>query len=90
VSVALSLLLAGEGKHRDVPAALNRDRDFPLMTRAIARYAAGKDLAPLGNEEPERLCVLVIDERCLVHAEAANLLANLEPLLSFRASAFPA
>ena len=84
------LLFSREGQERDIPAALYRDRYLSLVTCAVAGYAAGKDLAPLGNEEPEGLHVLVIDERRLVHAEAANLFPNLESSLPVRASAVSA
>ena len=56
------------------------------MPGAVAGDAAGKDLAPLGDEEPEGLHVLVIDERCFVDAEPAYLFPDLETSL-VRASA---
>ena len=59
------------------------------MPRAVAGYATGKDLAALGDEESERLDVLVINERRLVDAEAAYFFPDLEtPFV--RASAVPA
>ena len=78
----LTGLFTGEGQERDVPAALDRHGDLALMTGAIAGDAAGKDLAPFGDEELQGLEVLVVDERCLVDAEPADLFSDLEPLLA--------
>src|SRR5512134_760124 len=81
----LRLFLAGEGNERDVPAPLDRDGDLSLVPGAVAGDASGQNLAPLGNEEPERLDVLVIDEGRFVDAEAAHFLADLEPSPLFAA-----
>jgi hypothetical protein len=84
-----SLFLARKRQERDVSAPLHRDGDLALMPRAVAGDASGKDLATLGDEESERLDVLVINERRLVNAEAADLFPDLKtPLV--RASAVPA
>jgi hypothetical protein len=72
------LPLAGERQERNIPAPLHRHGHFALMPRAIAGDAAGKDLAPFGNEESEGLHVLVIDERGLVNTEPAHLLPDLK------------
>jgi hypothetical protein len=84
-----NLLLAGERKQRNIPAALNRNRNFPLVPRAIARNPAGKDLTALRNEEPERFEVLIVDERRLVDAEPAYLFSYLETSPLVRAFSVP-
>jgi len=85
----MTLFLARERQECDIPAPLHCDRDLALVPCAVAGYAAGEDFAALGNEEAQRLDVFVIDERCLVNAETAHLLPDLEtPLV--RASAVPA
>jgi hypothetical protein len=78
-SARASLFFAGKGDERNVPAALHRHGDFPLMSGAVARDSSRQDLAALGNEEPQSFYVLVIDKWRFIHAEAANFLANLEP-----------
>ena len=60
------------------------------MSRTVARDAAGKYLAALGQEKAKRLHVLVIDEGCLVHAEPAYFFPYLEPSPLVRAFAVPA
>lgn len=52
------------------------------MSRAVARNPSGKDLAALGDEEPERFYVLIVDKRRFVDAETAHLFSDLETSFS--------
>jgi hypothetical protein len=72
------LFFARERYQGDVSASLDRDGNFPLVSGAVAGYAPGKDFAPLGNEEPQRLDVFVINEGRFVHAEPAYFLSDRE------------
>src|SRR5580658_6609458 len=49
-----------ERKQRDHPRALYRDRQLPLMPRAVARGARGHDLAAFGDEALQRAHILEI------------------------------
>jgi len=78
----VELLFAGEWYHGDVSAPLDRDRDLSLMSGTVAGYAPGQDFAPLGNEKPQRLDILVVNERRFVHTEPAYLFSDLESSFS--------
>src|SRR3954465_14526841 len=65
-----------EGEKGDVARARDRDADLALVLRAVARDAAGGDLAAIGDELLEGLRVLVVDGRGLVRAVLADALAR--------------
>src|SRR5262249_49730100 len=58
----------------DVARALDRERHFALVQRAVSADAPRDDLAALGDEVLERLRVLVVDDLRLVRAELAYTL----------------
>src|SRR4030095_14811737 len=58
---------------RNLPRALDRRLEFPLMHRAGARDAPRQNLAALGDERANQLDVLVIDVVDLVRADIAAL-----------------
>src|SRR3954447_18949359 len=71
-------------QERHLPRVLDRRRHVALVLRAVARHPARPDLAPLRDELPEQVGVLVVDVRDLVLAELAELpLAALRPALFF-------
>jgi hypothetical protein len=59
----LACLFSRERQEGDVPAPLDGNGDLPLVAGTVARNAAGKDLAALGDEELYGLEVLVVDKR---------------------------
>src|SRR2546422_9589610 len=63
----------GVGQQRHGAGALDRDRELALVAGAVARDAAGDDLAPFGEEVPEGGGILVVDQHRLVGAEATDL-----------------
>jgi hypothetical protein len=83
------LFFAGKRNQRDISAALHGHRDFPLVPGAVSRNAARKNFPALGQKEPQRLDVLVINERRLVNAEAADFFSDLKTSSFVRASAVP-
>src|SRR5947209_5596119 len=69
----LLVCLDGVGQQGDVAAALDGGRHLALVQGAVARDAAGDDLAALGDEVLEVGRVLVVDLEVLVGAVAADL-----------------
>src|SRR5687768_959598 len=59
---------------REVPRALDRDRELALVTRADSAQAARQDLAVVGDEAAERAIILVVQEADARLAEGAGLL----------------
>lgn len=84
---SVCLFLACERYQGDISAPLYRDSDLSLVPCAVAGDAAREDLAALGDEEPERLYILVINEGRLVHAEPADFFPDLETPSFIAASA---
>ncbi len=68
----------------NLTGALDRDRELALMRRAGAGRAAGQNLAALGREPAQLRRVLVVNGGCLVHAERANLSAQIRTSLVIR------
>src|SRR5713101_8483124 len=70
-----NLLVRHDGvrQERQVAAALDGGGHFALVPRAVARDAAGDDLAALGDEVLQVGRVLVVDLEILVGAVAAHL-----------------
>src|SRR3981081_3550179 len=58
---------------RNLPGALDRDLQLPLVPRARAGNPSRQNLAPLGHEGRQQLDVLVVDVVNLVRAELADL-----------------
>src|SRR5712671_6273521 len=58
---------------RNLPRALDRGLQLPLVHRARARDAPRQNLAALGHERPDQLHVLVVDVVDLVRTELADL-----------------
>src|ERR1700731_91323 len=76
-------LVGGVGQQRNVPRALERNRETSLVARAGAGHAAGQNLAPLADEAAQTRDLFVIDEVDLLHTEVADLLVRLAiPLFS--------
>ena len=76
------LTLVGRiGEQGDVPGALKRDREAPLVTSAGPRHAPRQDLASLADEAAKARNLLVVDEMDLLHTEVANLLVRLSVAL---------
>src|SRR2546430_15180006 len=78
--LACSLALArraGVRKQRHLAGILDRRRDVPLVTRAVARHPAGADLAAVRDVLAQQAGVLVVDVRGPVLAERADLLLRL-------------
>jgi len=68
--------LAGERQQGELARALDRDRERSLVAGAVARDAARDHLARLGDEQAQRLLVLVVDREPRIGAEAADLAAD--------------
>src|SRR5437762_13954203 len=78
--LACSLALARRArvrKQRHLAGVLDRRRDVPLVTRAVARHPAGADLAAIRDVLAQQAGVLVVDIRGLIVAERADLLLRL-------------
>lgn len=67
----------GERQKGNHPCPLDLDGELPLMSGASPGYTPWKNLAPLGNEIPEDIRILVIDLEILVFAEPACLLLEI-------------
>src|SRR5689334_7576702 len=63
------------GEHRQAAGALDRRGDLTLVLGAVARDAAGDDLAALGDEVLQGRLILEVHLGVLLGAEAAHLLA---------------
>ena len=69
---------------RDLPGALDRRLEFPLMHRAGARDAPRENLAALGDEWADHLHVFVIDGVDAFDAELTNFFPAIVLLLTCR------
>src|SRR5215203_1765451 len=67
------------GQQRHLPGAFDRRGGLPLVLRAQARDPAGPDLAPVGDEPPQHVVVLVVDVGDVLLAEHARLALRRPP-----------
>jgi hypothetical protein len=74
----MRMLLAHEGQQSDAAGALDGRADLSLVSGAYACHPAGHDLAPVGDMKAQGLEVLVVYERDLVRAEAAELFPSMK------------
>src|SRR3569832_780696 len=67
--------LFGKSQEGDVPGALDRHRQLPLMARAVSGNASWNDLSPFGEKTFQDLHLLIVDALLLLSAEPADALS---------------
>src|SRR5262245_36682923 len=67
---------AGERDQREMARALDRRGEPALVPRAISADPPRDDLVSLGQKDPQRLRILVIEAQVRIDAEPAHLRAD--------------
>jgi hypothetical protein len=75
-AISLSLLLCRKGHERNVTRTFNCSCYFSLMFRTVTRYPSRQNFTTVCHEASEYLNALIINEICLVHAEATPFAAS--------------
>lgn len=65
-------MIGGEGQEREMPRPFDGEREFALVPRAGADFAAGANLAAIGEIAAQLIAVLVINNFGFVFAVDAD------------------